>query len=61
MTIQFDTLAQFLAMGKYAAYVWPSYGLTLLVVVLNIVWARRSVAQAKREARRRLAMQEEQP
>ena len=59
MTIQFQTLAQFLAMGKYAAYVWPSYGLTLLVVVLNIVWARRLVAQARIEARRRLVMQEE--
>jgi heme exporter protein D len=60
MTIQFDTWAQFLAMGKYAVYVWPSYGLTLLVVILNIVWARRLLAQAKIEARRRLAMQEEQ-
>ncbi|HTB66700.1 MAG TPA: heme exporter protein CcmD [Steroidobacteraceae bacterium] len=59
MMIQFDTMAQFLAMGKYAAYVWPSYGLTLLVVVLNIVWARRLLAHAKIEARRRLAMQEE--
>ena len=59
MMIQFQSLAQFLAMGKYAAYVWPSYGLTLLVVVLNIVWARRLVTQARIEARRRLVMQEE--
>jgi|HubBroStandDraft_6_1064221.scaffolds.fasta_scaffold6888657_1 heme exporter protein CcmD len=59
MTIQFDTIGQFLAMGKYAAYVWPSYGLTLVVVVLNIVWAQRLLAQARIEARRRLAMQEE--
>jgi heme exporter protein CcmD len=59
MMIQFHSMAQFLAMGKYAAYVWPSYALTLLVVVLNIVWARRLVAQARVEARRRLVMQEE--
>jgi heme exporter protein CcmD len=59
MVIQFHSLAQFLAMGKYAAYVWPSFGLTLLVVVLNIVWARRLLAHAKTEARRRLVMQEE--
>jgi heme exporter protein CcmD len=59
MMIQFHTMAQFLAMGKYAPYVWPSYGLTLLVVVLNIVWARRLLMQARIEARRRLAMQEE--
>ena len=58
MTIQFDTIAQFLAMGKYAAYVWPSYGLTLLAVVANIVWARRLLTQSRIEARRRLAMQE---
>ncbi|MGC1459968.1 MAG: heme exporter protein CcmD [Steroidobacteraceae bacterium] len=57
--IQFNSLAQFLAMGKYAAYVWPSYGLTLLVVVLNIIWARHLLRQAQIEARRRLAMQEE--
>jgi len=25
-------------MGGYADYVWPSYGLTLGVIVLNIVW-----------------------
>jgi heme exporter protein CcmD len=57
--IQFHSLAEFLAMGKYAPYVWPSYGLTLLVVVLNIAWARRLLAQAQIEARRRLTLQEE--
>lgn len=46
-----------LAMGKYALYVWPSYGLTLLVVGLNIYWARRSFREACEVARRRLAMQ----
>jgi heme exporter protein CcmD len=59
MMIQFQTMAQFLAMGKYAVYVWPSYGLTLLAIVLNIVWARRLLAQARAEARRRLVMQED--
>lgn len=60
MMIQFHSLAQFLAMGKYAPYVWPSYGLTLLVVGLNIAWARRLLMQAQIEARRRLAMLEQQ-
>jgi heme exporter protein D len=59
MMIQFHSMAQFLAMGKYAAYVWPSYGVTLLVVVLNVIWARRLLKQAQLEARRRLLMQEE--
>ncbi|HTY92447.1 MAG TPA: heme exporter protein CcmD [Steroidobacteraceae bacterium] len=55
---QFHSFSQFLAMGKYAAYVWPSYGLTLLVVGLNIAWARGLLARAQLEARRRLATQE---
>jgi heme exporter protein CcmD len=59
MMIQFHSMAQFLAMGKYAAYVWPSYGITVLVVVLNIAWARRLLANAKIDARRRLSAQEE--
>jgi heme exporter protein CcmD len=47
---------EFLRMGGYAAYVWPSYALTLAVIVLNIYWARRSLARASIEARRRIAV-----
>jgi heme exporter protein CcmD len=47
-------------MGGYAAYVWPSYGLTLVIIVLNIVWARRQLARSREEARRRLAMRGEE-
>jgi heme exporter protein D len=49
-------VSEFLNMGGYAAYVWPSYGLTLGVIVLNIVWARRLLARSRDEARRRLAV-----
>ena len=49
-------LSEFFDMGGYAAYVWPSYVLTLIVVVLNIVWARRLLAKSREEARRRLAI-----
>ena len=42
-------------MGGYAAYVWPCYALTAIVVALNVFWARRSLRRAQREARRRLA------
>jgi heme exporter protein D len=52
---------EFLNMGGYAAYVWPSYGLTLAVIILNIVWARRLLARSREEARRRLAMRGEEP
>ena len=53
-------MSEFLNMGGYAAYVWPSYGLTLAVIVLNIVWARRLLAKSREEARRRVAMRGEQ-
>ena len=46
----------FLQMGGYAAYVWPSYGLTVAVIILNVVWARRLLARSREEARRRIAM-----
>ena len=51
-----SSLADFFDMGGYAAYVWPSYALTLVVVVLNIIWARRLLVKSREEARRRLAM-----
>ena len=53
-------MMEFLYMGGYAAYVWPSYGLTLLVIILNIVWARRLLSRSREEARRRLAMRGEE-
>jgi heme exporter protein D len=49
----------FFAMGGYAAYVWPAYAVTFIVIVLNIVWARRSLARSRAEARRRLIAQGE--
>ncbi|HYM44198.1 MAG TPA: heme exporter protein CcmD [Steroidobacteraceae bacterium] len=48
-------MRQFFDMGGYALYVWPSYAITLGAVVLNIVWARRSLARAREAALRRLA------
>ena len=49
----------FFDMGGYAAFVWPAYAVTFVVVVLNIVWARRALARSLAEARRRLQMQGE--
>ena len=45
----------FLSMGGYAGYVWPAFGLTVAVLLLNIWTARRTLALARRDARRRLA------
>jgi heme exporter protein CcmD len=46
----------FFAMSGYAAYVWPSFGLGVGALLLNVWLARRAVAQAESEARRRIAM-----
>ena len=32
------TLKIFLEMGGYAFYVWTAYGVTFLVLLVNIVW-----------------------
>ena len=50
----------FLEMGGYAAFVWPAYAVTLGVVLLNIVWARRALARSRAEARRRFDMRAEE-
>ena len=42
-------LQQFFAMGGYAQYVWSAYGLTFLVLLINIlhahVWQRQLLRQ----------------
>jgi heme exporter protein CcmD len=50
---------EFLAMGGYAKFVWPSYALTFIAVFVNIVIARRAHAAARAEARRRIAIEGE--
>jgi len=54
-------MSEFLSMGGYAAFVWPSYALTMAIVLLNIAWARRSFVHACDEARRRLAIKDAAP
>lgn len=52
-------MSEFLAMGGYARFVWPSYVITFAVVLLNVFWAVRALRRAREEARRRLAVQED--
>jgi len=47
------SLTNFLHMGGYAPFVWPSYLLSALVIVFNIMAARRSLRLAQQAARRR--------
>ncbi len=53
---QWASFEQFLAMGGYAAYVWPSIGLAVGTLLANVVMARRRHAQALQQALRRLAV-----
>ena len=52
--MSFGSLAEFLAMGGHALYVWLSYGAALLVVVYNIVALRRARRRHIQEATERL-------
>lgn len=47
-------MIDWLAMGGYGAYVWPSYGIFLAVVIGSAWAARRAHREARRAARRRL-------
>jgi heme exporter protein D len=51
-------MSEFLAMGGYAAYVWPSFALTAFALVWNVVAARRLHGAARRAAMRRVTAKE---
>ena len=44
-----DSLSAFFAMGGYAQYVWPSFGLTFIVMVGVLVVSLRSLRAAEAE------------
>jgi heme exporter protein D len=46
-------MREFLAMGGYAAFVWPAFGLSAVVLVYNAWAARRFRARQIAAARRR--------
>ncbi len=47
-------MTEFLSMGGYAVYVWPSFALTALVTLANLYFAlhrrKKVVARLQREA-----------
>ena len=50
-------LREFLHMGGYAAYVWPSYAFTAVVIGWMIAAARRAHRNALIAAGKRIAME----
>jgi heme exporter protein CcmD len=49
-------MSGFLAMGGYAAYVWPCIGFSLATLAWNVWSARRAGRLALERARRAIAM-----
>ncbi|NJN40851.1 MAG: heme exporter protein CcmD [Gammaproteobacteria bacterium] len=54
-------LGEFLAMGKYGAFVWPCFLLAGAVLAWNVIAAKRIHAQARQQALRRLETGRGQP
>ncbi len=52
--IPFESLEAFLAMGGYAAYVWPVYVIAVAVLVANLVIPFRTERRILRDIARRL-------
>ena len=54
--MSFDSFADFIAMGTHGPYVWSAYGLTALVVALNIIaplkQRKKVLAQIRQKMRR---------
>ncbi len=48
-------LSDFLHMGGYAGYVWSSFGLTAVVLLINLAGARRQFKQRLAFVRRRMS------
>jgi heme exporter protein D len=49
MSIWWDNWSDFLAMGKHGVYVWGSYGLAVVLALIEIIQARRARQQLLRE------------
>lgn len=47
--------SEFFAMGGYATYVWASYGLMAVILIINLVFPLRKKADALNKARRFIA------
>ena len=54
-------MSEFLRMGGYAAFVWPSFALAAVVIAWNVIAARRSHAVARELARGRALAEQDTP
>ena len=54
-------LAEFFHMGGYAAYVWSSYALTLLVIGGIVWWSARELRTTREETLKRARVRADSP
>lgn len=47
-----NSLHEFLYMGGYAAYVWPAFGIVTIVMIANVIIARRRHRKTIEDIRR---------
>jgi heme exporter protein D len=50
-------MSEFFAMGGYAEFVWSSFGLTALIMVFNVFFARRRLRVSLERVTMRIAHQ----
>ncbi|HET7570937.1 MAG TPA: heme exporter protein CcmD [Gammaproteobacteria bacterium] len=51
-----NSLHEFLTMGGYAAFVWPAYGVVAVVMIANVVIARRRHRRVLEALQRRVEL-----
>ncbi len=52
MGLGMESVGEFLAMGGYAQFVWPSYGLTAAVLVSLLALSRKFMKSSEAELKR---------
>ncbi len=52
MTVYWDSVGSFLAMGGYGSYVWGAYGVTAVLLVVEVLLVRRRHGLARAMVRR---------
>ncbi len=57
--LQMMSLNEFLSMGGYATYVWSSYGICCVVLILNIIQPLKRERKTIRELQKRLQSQKD--
>ena len=49
-------MSEFFQMGGYGLYVWSAYGLSLVVLMLNVVAARKRNLNVRKEIKKMLGV-----